>query len=145
MAEIGPVEFMVVAFPGNKFTGEIVPALKELVDSGTIRIIDLAFVAKDGDGNVAAMELEDLDSSVGQAFQTIEAEIGELVNQEDLMIVGKSLPENSSAALLVWEDTWATKFAQALSNAGAVVLDLQRIPRDVIEAALEFSTAKAAS
>jgi hypothetical protein len=139
MADIGPVEMMVVAFPGNKFTGEIAPALKELVDSGTIRIIDLAFVMKDGDGNVAAMELEELESEVGQAFQTIEAEIGELVNQEDLMAVGKSLQPNSSAALLVWEDAWATKFAQSLANAGAVVLDLQRVPRDVIEAALEYA------
>jgi hypothetical protein len=141
MAEIGPVEFMVVAFPGNKFTGEIAPALKELVDSGTIRIIDLAFVMKDAGGNVAAMEIEELDSNVGKAFQTIEAEIGELVNQEDLMMVGNSLEPNSSAALLVWEDTWATKFAQSLANAGAVVLDIQRVPRDVIEAALEYSQA----
>jgi hypothetical protein len=132
---------MVVAFPGNKFTGEITPALKELVDSGTIRIIDLAFVAKDADGNVAAMEIEDLDSDVGQAFQTIEGEIGELVSQEDLMAVGKSLEPNSSAALLVWEDAWATKFAQSLANAGAVVLDLQRVPRDVIEAALKYAKA----
>jgi uncharacterized membrane protein len=139
MADLGPVEFMVVAFPGNKFTGEITPALKELVNSGTIRIIDLAFVTKDADGNVAAMELEDLDSDVGQAFQAIEAVIGELVNQDDLMAVGKSLEPDSSAALLVWEDTWATKFVQALANAGAVVLDLQRVPRDVIDAALEYS------
>jgi uncharacterized membrane protein len=139
MTDIGPVEFMVVAFPGNKFTGEITPALKELVNSGTIRIIDLAFVTKDADGNVAAMELEDLDSDVGQAFQAIEAEIGELVSQDDLMAIGKSLEPNSSAALLVWEDTWATKFVQALANAGAVVLDLQRVPRDVIDAALEYS------
>jgi uncharacterized membrane protein len=129
----------VVAFPGNKFTGEITPALKELVNSGTIRIIDLAFVTKDADGNVAAMELEDLASDVGQAFQAIEAVIGELVSQDDLMAVGKSLEPNSSAALLVWEDTWATKFVQALANAGAMVLDLQRVPRDVIDAALEYS------
>jgi uncharacterized membrane protein len=139
MADVGPVEFMVVAFPGNKFTGEITPALKELINSGTIRIIDLAFVTKDADGNVAAMELEDLASDVGQAFQAIEAVIGELVSQDDLMAVGKSLEPNSSAALLVWEDTWATKFVQALANAGAMVLDLQRVPRDVIDAALEYS------
>jgi hypothetical protein len=141
MADIGPVEFMVVAFPGNEFTGEIVPALKELVDSKTIRIIDLAFVTKDAGGNVAAMEIEELESDVGKAFQTIEGEIGELVNQEDLLLVGKSLEPNSSAALLVWEDAWATKFAQTLANAGAVVLDLQRVPRSVIEAALEYAKA----
>jgi uncharacterized membrane protein len=130
---------MVVAFPGNKFTGKIAPALKELVDSGTIRIIDLAFVVKDEAGNVAAMELEDLESDVGQAFQAIEATIGELVSQDDLMSVGKSLAPNSSAAILVWEDTWASKFVGAMADAGAVVLDLQRVPRDVIEAAVDAS------
>ena len=73
MAEIGPVEYMAVAFPGNKFKGDIVPALKALVDSGTIRIIDFAFVTKDAGGNVVAMEVEELDSDAGKAFQAIEA------------------------------------------------------------------------
>ena len=82
---IGPVEYMIVAFPGNKFTGEIVPALAELVESGTVRIIDLAFVIKDGDGNVAAMEANDLDSEVGAAFAELAGEgPGRLLNEEDL-------------------------------------------------------------
>jgi uncharacterized membrane protein len=136
MAEIGPVEYMVVDFPGNKFKGEIAPALAELVKSGTVRIIDLAFVAKDGDGNVAAMELEDLESQTGQAFQALEAEIGELVNQDDLMAVGEVLEPNSSAAVLVWEDVWAAKLAQAIRDAGGVVFDLERVPHDAVKAAL---------
>lgn len=142
MAEIGPVEYMAVAFPGNKFTGEIVPALKELVDSGTVRIIDLAFVAKDADGSIAALEIEELEADVGVAFKALEAQIGELVNEEDLMAVGEELEPNSSAAVLVWEDTWATRFAKAIRDAGGIVLDLERIPNEIVQSALDFAEGK---
>ena len=140
---IGPVEYMVVAFPGNEFKGEIVPALSQLVDAGTIRIIDLAFVTKDAGGNVAAMELEDLDSSAGAAFKTIEAAIGDLVNEDDLTAVGEALEPKTSAAVLVWEDVWATKVAEAIRGAGGVLMDLERIPHEVVSAALMASGAKA--
>ena len=137
MAEIGPVEYMAVSFPGNKFKGEIVPALKELVDSGTVRIIDLAFVTKDADGNVLAMEVEELDSDAGKAFAALQAEIGDLVNADDLQAVGEVLEPNSSAAVLVWEDVWATKLAKAIRDAGGVLLDLERVPHEVVQAALK--------
>jgi len=136
---IGPVDYMVVAFPQNKFTGEITPALDELVKSGTIRILDLAFVMKDGDGNVAAVEVEDLASEAGVAFQALEAEIGELVNEDDLRAVGEELDPNSSAAVLVWEDVWATKLANAIRNAGGVLLDLERVPHEVVVDAMKGS------
>jgi Family of unknown function (DUF6325) len=136
MAEIGPVEYMAVSFPGNKFKGEIVPALKDLVDSGTVRIIDLAFVTKDADGNVLAMEVEELDSDAGKAFAALQAEIGDLVNADDLQAVGEVLEPNSSAAVLVWEDVWATKLAKAIRDAGGVLLDLERVPHEVVQAAL---------
>jgi uncharacterized membrane protein len=136
MTQIGPVEYMVVAFPGNKFSGQIAPALSELTQSGVIRVIDLAFVSKDADGSVSAMELEDIDSDAGKAFQTIEAEIGELVNEDDLRAVGETLEPNSSAAVLVWEDVWASRLATAISDADGVLLDLERIPRPVVQAAL---------
>jgi uncharacterized membrane protein len=142
MVEIGPVEYMVVVFPGNKFTGEIAPALAELVKSGTVRIIDLAFVSKDAEGNVAAMELEDLDSDAGAAFKAIEAEIGDLVNADDLQAVGEELEPDSSAAVLVWEDVWAAKLAKAIRDSGGVLLDLERLPREVVEAALAYAGAK---
>ena len=140
MPQIGPVEYMVVAFPGNKFRGEIAPALAELAESGTIRVIDFAFVSKDAEGNVAAMELEDLDSDVGRAFKTIEAEIGDLVNEDDLHAIAEELEPSCSAAVLVWEDVWAAKLATAMSEADGVVLDLERVPRPVVEAALAHST-----
>jgi len=136
---IGPVEYMVVAFPGNKFKGEIAPALEELVKSGTIRIIDLAFVTKDGDGNVAGFELEDAGGEVFQAFESLASGRGGLLNDADLMSLGEALESNSSAAVLVWEDTWATKFADAVRGAGGVLLDIHRVPREVVEEAIVWA------
>ena len=139
---IGPVEYMVVGFPGNKFTGKITPALKSLIESGTIRVIDLAFVTKDDDGNVAAFEIEDLDSDAAKAFKMIETVIGDLVNADDLKRIGNALSPNMSAAVLVWEDVWAKKFVEALEGADAVLLDIQRVPRDIVMAALEAAGVK---
>lgn len=138
---IGPVEYLIVAFPGNRFKGEIVPALKELVDAGTIRIIDLAFVLKDADGAVVTAEMADLDSEVYKAFDALSPEVKGLLNEEDLAAAGEELEPNSSAALLVWEDAWATKLRDAIVNAGGEVLDLERVPREVVEAAVEFAEA----
>jgi hypothetical protein len=140
---IGPVEYLIVAFPGNQFKGEIVPALAELVEAGTIRIIDLAFVLKDADGAVVAMELGDLDSDVFKAFDALSPEGLGLLNEEDLAAAGEELEPNSSAALLVWEDVWATKLRDAILNAGGEVLDLERLPYEVVQAAVEFANANA--
>jgi hypothetical protein len=134
---------MVVGFPGNKFTGKIAPALAALIESGTIRVIDLAFLTKDEKGNVAAFEIEDLDSDAAKAFKTIETVIGDLVNADDLQMIGKALPANTSAAVLVWEDVWARRFVEALEEADAVLLDIQRVPRDIVLTALEAAGATA--
>jgi len=136
---IGPVEYMVVAFPGNKFKGEIAPALGELVDSGTIRIIDLAIAVKDADGNVVAMEIEHTGSEVFDAFEALAEDRGGLITAEDLQKVGEALEPNSSAALLVWEDLWATRFADAVRGAGGVLVDIQRVPREVVEEAIAWN------
>lgn len=139
---IAPVEYMVVAFPGNRFRGEIAPALSELVKSQVIRVIDLAFVMKDPQGNVMAMELEDFDSDTGRAFRELELNIGDLVNQDDLRGIADELEPNSSAAVLVWEDLWAAKIANAISDADGVLLDMERLPREVVEAALRHADSK---
>ena len=138
---IGPVEYMIVAFPGSRFKGEIIPALQELVDAGTIRIIDLAFVMKDADGAVVTAEMADLDSDVFKAFDALSPETLGLLSEEDLAAAGEELDPNSSAALLVWEDVWATKVRDAIRNAGGELLDLERIPGEVVEAAVEFANA----
>jgi hypothetical protein len=100
--EAAPVEYMIVAFPGNRFRGEIAPALKELVDSGTIKIIDLTFVGKDEDGSVVTFEVADLDPDVQEALESLGAEVSGLFNEEDLMAAAEELEPNTSAALLVW-------------------------------------------
>ena len=141
MSEIGPVEYMIVAFPGNKFRGEIAPALADLVESNTIRIIDLAFVGKDADGNVVAFELSDLDDDVQEKINTLDPQTSGLLNEEDLMAAAEELDPNSSAALLVWEDLWAARVAQAIRDADGVVLDIERIPHEIVQAAVEWAAA----
>lgn len=143
MSEIGPVEYMVVSFPGNKFRGEIAPALADLVDSQTIRIIDLAFVAKDENGDVGAFEVSDLDPDVQQALTDMGAEETGLFSDDDLMAAADELEPGSSAALLVWEDLWATRLTTAIRDAGGELLDLGRIPHEVVVAAREWATANA--
>jgi hypothetical protein len=141
MTEIGPVEYLIVAFPGNRFQGEIAPALARLVDAGTIRIIDIAFVGKDEDGEVAAFELTELDPDVREGLENMGVEVSGLFNEEDLMAAAEELDPNSSAALLVWEDVWAREVAQAMRDAGGIVFDFERVPHQVVQAAREYALA----
>ena len=130
---LGPIEIIVVGFPENQFTGEIVPALTDLVDAGIVRIVDLVFIAKDDDGTVAAIELNELDDTVSAAYITLAAELDSLIGEEDIEDFGEQLEPGSSIALLVVEHVWAKGFADAVSNSGGVLLDSIRIPRDVID------------
>jgi hypothetical protein len=143
MAEIGPVDYMIVAFPGNRFKGEIAPALADLVEAGTIRIIDLAFVGKTSDGQAMFFELTELDPEVQAAFETAGVEVNGLFNEEDLKAAAEELEPNSSAALLVWENVWATKVAQAIRDAGGELLDFERLPHEVVQAARDAALARA--
>ena len=143
MDEIGPVEYLIVAFPGNKFTGEIAPALADLVEAGTIRIIDVAFASKDENGEAAAFELSDLDPEVREGIENLGAEAGGLFNDDDLMAAAEELEPNTSAALLVWENVWATRVAQAIRDAGGVLFDHDRVPHEVVQAAREYALANA--
>ena len=136
--EIGPVEYVVLAFPGNKFKGEIVPALAELVESETIKIIDLAFVKKDADGLITTIELDDIDDSEAGGLGQY-GDVGDLMNEDDIMRAAESLEPNNSAAVLVWENTWAARFAQSVRNADGVVIENARIPHDAVQAALEWA------
>jgi hypothetical protein len=135
---------MVVAFPGNKFKGEIVPALSDLIRSGNIRLIDLAFVMKDERGSVTSMEMEDLESDLGRILAGVQGDFGDLLNMHDLEAAAEVLEPNSSALLMVWEDVWATRLAEALRNADGVVLDLERVPHDIVQAAIDHADAQTA-
>ena len=131
---IGPVEYIILGFPGNSFKGEIVPALAKLIENETVRIIDLVFILKHINGDIATFEFDQLDELA--PYATLQGEVGGLVSQEDIDYAAHALEPNSSAALLVWEDTWATEFAEAVRNADGVVLEGARIPPDLVDAAL---------
>ena len=138
MEEIGPVDYAVIAFPGNQFKGEIAPALADLTDAGTIRIIDVAFVGKSAGGDTVAMELTELDPQVQSALDDLGIEVSGLFNEDDLADAADGLEPNSSAALLVWENVWAREAAQKMRDAGGVLLAFERIPHEVVQAAREW-------
>ena len=102
-------------------------------------MLDLAIAVKDADGNVVGLEAEHTGSKVFEALEGLAADRGGLVTADDLQRVGEALEPNSSAALLVWEDLWASRFADAARNAGGVLVDIQRVPREVVEAAIAWS------
>lgn len=143
MDEIGPVDLAVIAFPGNQFKGEIAPAIGELVDAGTIRVIDIAFVGKNAEGDAVAMELTELDPEVQAGLDKVGVEVGGLFNEDDLMDVAADLEPNSSAAVLVWENVWARKVSQAMRDAGGQLVTFERLPHEVVQAAREWALEQA--
>jgi uncharacterized membrane protein len=131
--DIGPVEILVVGFPKNQFTGEIAPALEELVEAGTIRVIDLVFVTKSADGEVVGIELADLDEATSAAFRPHVEEPSGLVSDEDIADLGAALEPDSSAAILLFEHLWATRFRDAVLDSGGELVASVRIPKEVVD------------
>jgi uncharacterized membrane protein len=133
---VGPVDVYIIGFPGNKFSGRIAPAIMELVDNGTIRVLDLLFVMKDADGTVTTLEASDLDEE-GAGLVAICVEQPGALGPEDAEEVGDDLPSNSAALLIAFENVWAAKVVDALHAADAILIDSIRIPADVVAAAVE--------
>ena len=132
----GPVDVYIIGFPGNKFSGRIAPAILELVETGTIRVLDLLFVMKDADGTVTTIEAADLDED-GAAFLSIDTAQPGALGDEDAEEVSDDLPPDSSALLIAFENLWAVKVVDALQAADAVLIDSIRIPAEVVAAALD--------
>lgn len=132
---VGPVDVYIIGFPGNKFTGRIAPAILDLVENGTIRVLDLLFVMKDEDGVVTTLEAADLDEE-GAGFLSLDVAQPGALGEEDADEVSEDLPANSSALLIAFENTWAVKVVDALRDADAVLIDSIRIPVDVVEAVI---------
>ena len=130
---IGPVEILLVGFPGTRLTGEIAPELERLVEHGTIRIIDLLFVTKRDDGEVVAIELGDTDDPVREAFQPVVHEITGLLSEDDVADLGGELDPGSSAALLLFEHVWATRLRDAILESGGELLGSIRIPKETVD------------
>jgi hypothetical protein len=135
--ELGPVDWLVVEFPGSHFKGEIAPALDELVEAGTIRVLDLVLIKKDEDGSVGFFEISDLDESELGGIVAYETELATLLAAEDVEAVAEAVEPGSSAALLVWENAWAAPFASAVRRAGGQLVATGRIPIQALLAAVE--------
>jgi len=131
---IGPVEYIIVGFPGNEFNGQIAPELAKLIESQTIRLIDLVFIAKDAEGNVAVVEFDEHEALA--PFAELDGEVGGIISQEDIEHAAVDLEPNTSAGLLIWEDLWATPLVEAMRDSGGVLIEGSRIPHDLIEAAV---------
>jgi hypothetical protein len=135
--ELGPVDWIVVEFPGSKLTGEIAPILKDYVDRGLIRILDLLFLKKDGDGSFEAFEALDLeDSEIGE-LRAYETALAMLLSEQDVVDLAETIEPGSSAAVLVWENLWAAPFGAAVRHAGGHLAASGRIPIQAVIAAIE--------
>ncbi|MET8584560.1 DUF6325 family protein [Streptomyces collinus] len=133
--EMGPVDYLVIEFPGNRMTGEAFPLLVDLAERGIVRIIDLAFVRKETDGSVVAMELRDLGDEVD--LTVFEGASAGVLDQSDIDEAGTALEPGNSAAVLVYENLWAAPLARALRRSGAQLVASGRIPVQALLAALD--------
>lgn len=136
MPQFGPVDVQVIAFPGSNFTGAIAPALRKVVEKGTINIVDLAFITKDEDGSVAIIELSDLSSESKIELDEAIEDVLDLLNDEDLLIIADALEPGSSAVAIVIEHAWARDLASAIAGADGQVVLNERIPREIVQAAV---------
>jgi len=140
--EMGPIDYILVEWPGRQPNGEVAPHLVDLVDRGLIRILDLALIAKDEDGSVAGIELEDLGDD-GMELSVFAGASSGLISDEDVGEAASALEPGTSAALLVFENTWAAPFATAVRRSGGQLVASGRIPVQAIEAALDAAEANA--
>jgi Family of unknown function (DUF6325) len=130
---LGPLEFVVVGFEGNRFTGQILPELRAAREKGIIRVVDLFLIKKDEDGNIATMELSDLSGEEAEQFAFLTGDILRLLAPEDIEQAARNIPNNSSAALLLFEHTWAIGLKEAIRNAGGVALAGGLVAPDVLQ------------
>jgi len=137
--ELGPVDYLVVGFPADKadFSGAIASELKALIDSDTIRVLDLVIITRGEDGSVEASELRDADDSEVGELRALERDLAVLLAEEDVEEVGASLEPGSAAAVLVWENSWAASFGSAIRKSGGELLANGRIPTQALIAAVE--------
>jgi uncharacterized membrane protein len=122
-----------VRFPGNKFSGKIAPELTRLEKKGIIRVIDLVFIMRDENDKLVIAETENLEGEVGAAFNELSKNTREWFSEGDIEVIAATLPNNSSAALLLFENVWAVQFKEALLDANAELIDMGRIPPETIQ------------
>ena len=131
---MGPVDVAVILFEGNQFNGDVAPAIAELVESGTVRVIDLAFVRKETDESISVVEVSEAD--VADTFKRINESQFDLLSDEDLSDIANGLDPGSSALVVVWENSWAARMAAAVRSSQGRVIDFERIPADRVVRAI---------
>jgi hypothetical protein len=130
---LGPIDLLVVKFPGNRFSGEILPELADLVDAGTITILDCLVAVRDDAGDLAVVDFGDLDEDTIKALAISESELSRSLTEEDAITLASTLEPGSSIGILLYENSWAATVAQAFRNASAELVVHERIPRAVID------------
>lgn len=139
--ELGPVDYVVLEFPGSKLTGEIAPALRDLVDRGLVRVLDLLVIKKEEDGTVEAFELSDLEDSELGGLRAHERDLAMLLSEDDVTALAAAIEPGSTAGVLVWENSWAAPFASAVRHSGGQLVATGRIPVQALVAAIEADEA----
>ena len=135
--ELGPVDWIVVEFPGSKFSGEIAPVLQDLVERGLIKVLDLMMLRKDDAGELEIFELSDLAAGELGELRTEEAELAMVLSERDVLDIAETIEPGSTAAVLVWENLWAAPFGTAVRHAGGQLRASGRIPVQAVLAAME--------
>ncbi len=136
----GPLEYIILHFPDHEFHAEIAPAIAGLVDSGTVRIIDIAFIRKEPDGSLGTFEFDELEELA--PFARLPGEAGGLIAQEDIDYVSATLEPNAAAVIMLWEDAWALQLDEAVRRAHGTIVEGARVPPALAEAALESLTSR---
>ena len=142
--ELGPVDWIVVEFPGTKLTGEIAPIVKDYVDRGLIKVLDLVFLKKDGDGSLEAFEASDLGAGEIGELRGYERDLAMVLSEQDVADLAETIEPGSSAAVLVWENLWAAPFGAAVRHAGGQLAASGRIPIQAVLAAIEADAGEGA-
>jgi hypothetical protein len=136
LQEMGPIDYLLIEWPGRQPTGEAAPIVVDLVERGIIRVLDLAFITKAEDGSVAGLEIADLGQNV-EELKVFEGSSSGLLSEDDTAEAAKALEPGTSAALMVFENRWAAPLASTLRRSGAQLVATGRIPVQAILAALE--------
>lgn len=134
---LGPIDYLVIGFEGNKFTGEILAELQKVVDAKLVRVFDLLFVTKNEKGEAAVVELQDMPEEVVKAFSPVAQELSGALTEQDAIELAAGLGNNSSAGVLVYEELWAKGVKEALVRANGVLLAEGRIHPEDVNAAME--------
>ena len=128
-----PLEYALVAFEGDKFSGKIVPELLDLAERGIVRFVDIVFLQKDEDGSTGTLELNDLDPETYELFVPMGEHVSSLFTTDDLEIAASKLPRNSAALLLLWENLWVAGLRKAIVDAGGELVERVQIAPEVVE------------